>query len=193
MKHALLLLSALIISACTVSEPVQPTLSRDLRQSAVVSTSAPNFQPQPGDTVAWRDNIAVHAPDGAPINSAIVDEIRANLDANLVNKGYQFAQAGAEPRYWIQGVIVLGNQLNETQLRDVLGFEPGLVAHSQQYEKGSLLLLLVDPNSQMTQWRAVVQVFTDAELPKEVRSQRLEYITRSLIRPLPTLSQPTTN
>lgn len=192
MKTILILLSALIISACT-TQPAPDTLDKELRQSSVVSTSDPSFQPQPGASVAWRSALSVHAPDGVVVDQQIVDDLRAHIDTNFVNKGYRFSAPGQQPTYWIQGVIVLGNQLNETQLRDVLGFEPGLVAHNQQYEKGSLLLLLIDPQQQRTQWRAVVQVFTTQDLPKEVRDQRFEYIVRSLIRPLPTLSQPPTN
>lgn len=185
-------LTALLLTAC-VTEPAPQQLDHDLRQSSVVSTSDPNFQPQPGETVAWGGDIAVHRPDGTEVDPAIINTIVSNINTNLKNKGYRFAPQGAQPDYWIQGILVLGNQLNETQLRDVLGFEPGLVAHNQDYQKGSLLLLLVDPNTRSTDWRAVVQVFTAQELPEDVRKQRLEYIIRSLLRPLPTLSQPASN
>lgn len=183
---ALALTAMLLIGGCVTEEPIGK-INPALRQSSVVSTSAPEFNPQLGETVAWRDSITVHAPEGQPVPDSIVADLKAKIDTQLVAKGYAFSPAGSQPDYLIHGVIVLGNELNEHQLRDVLGFEPGLVAHSQNYEKGSLLLMLVDPNKFTTDWRGVVQVFTSLELTPEERDQRFDYIIRSLLRPLPDL------
>lgn len=183
---AIALTATLLMSGCVTEEPIDK-INPALRQSSVVSTSAPDFAPQRGETVAWRDSITVHAPAGQPVSDTVVADLKAKIDTQLVAKGYAFSPAGSQPDYLIHGVIVLGNDLNEHQLRDVLGFEPGLVAHSQNYEKGSLLLMLVDPNKFTTDWRGVVQVFTSLELTPEERDQRFDYIIRSLLRPLPDL------
>ena len=180
------LLASLSTGGCVTEEPVSK-INPVLRQASVVSTSNPEFQPKPGDTVAWRDSITVHAPEGVPVPQQMVDDLKAKIDSQLVAKGYAFTHPGQQPDYLIHGLIVLGNELNEQQLRDVLGFEPGLVARNQNYEKGSLLLMLVDPNSFSTNWRAVVQVFTSQELSAEQQEQRFQYIVRSLLRPLPDL------
>jgi hypothetical protein len=186
---ACLTLSGLLLStACvTVKEPAQVTDVK-LRQSSVVSTSSANFKPQKGDTVSWQGGISVHAPDGVDITDNLVADLKAKIDKQLVAKGYVFTPQGLAPDYLIHGVIVVGNELNEKQLRDVLGFEPGLVATNQKYEKGSLLLLLVNPNSYSTDWRGVVQVFTAPGLTEQERDQRFDYIIRSLLRPLPNLN-----
>ncbi|WP_158643499.1 DUF4136 domain-containing protein [Ketobacter alkanivorans] len=177
----------LLNSGCvTVEEPIDK-INPALRQSSVVSTNAPEFSPQRGETVAWRGDITVHAPEGQAVPDALVADLKAKIDTQLVAKGYRFTQIGEQPDYLMHGIIVLGNELNENQLRDVLGFEPGLVTHGQKYEKGSLLLMLVDPNSYSTDWRAVVQVFTSQELSPEERDHRFDYIIRSLLRPLPDL------
>ncbi len=180
------LLAAGLLAGCvTETQTAAPTPA--LHQTSVVSTSAAKFQPRPGETVAWKDGISVHSPDNITVPQELVDDLKAKIDTQLVAKGYAFTPAGQQADYLIHGLIVMGNELNEQQLRDVLGFEPGLVSHSQQYEKGSLLLMLVDPDTQLTDWRAVVQVFTSDELTNEQREQRFEYIIRSLLRPLPGL------
>lgn len=176
----------LLTSGCVVEQPVE-SINPALRQTSVVSTSAPEFAPKPGETVAWKDSITVHAPEGLSVPQVLVDDLKAKIDSQLVAKGYAFTPIGQQPDYLIHGLIVMGNELNEQQLRDVLGFEPGLVSQGQKYEKGSLLLMLVDPNTQYTDWRAVVQVFTSQELTGEERDQRFDYIIRSLLRPLPNL------
>lgn len=186
---SLTLAGLLLSGGCvTVEEPINK-ISAPLRQSSVVSTSAPEFNPQPGQTIAWKTGITVHSPEGQPIPSSLVDDLKAKIDTQLVAKGYAFTAPGNKPDYLLHGIIVIGNELNEKQLRDVLGFEPGLVAHSQKYEKGSLLLMFVDPNNYSTDWRAVVQVFTSQELSPEERNQRFDYIIRSLLRPLPDLKE----
>lgn len=183
---ASVLIISLLSSGCVVEQPVE-SANPALRQTSVVSTSAPEFAPKPGETVAWKDSITVHAPEGLSVPQVLVDDLKAKIDSQLVAKGYAFTPIGQQPDYLIHGLIVMGNELNEQQLRDVLGFEPGLVSHGQRYEKGSLLLMLVDPNTQYTDWRAVVQVFTSQELTGEERDQRFDYIIRSLLRPLPNL------
>ena len=177
---------SLLVTGCVVEQPLE-SVNPALRQTSVVSTSAPEFAPKPGETVAWKDSIAVHSPEDITVPQALVDDLKAKIDSQLVAKGYAFTPLGQQPDYLIHGLIVMGNELNEKQLRDVLGFEPGLVSQGQKYEKGSLLLMLVDPNTQYTDWRAVVQVFTSQELTGEERDQRFDYIIRSLLRPLPNL------
>jgi len=191
--HRLLLATSLacsVLTGCTTTEVADPVISHDLRQASVVSTSAPEFQPRAGDTVAWADHITVHAPEGVPVPQEIVDGLKDRIDQQLVSKGYRFAPAGQAATYQIHGLMVLGNQLNESQLRDILGFEPGMVAREQEYQKGSLLLMLVDPSTRLTDWRSVVQVFTSQELTTEQQTSRFDYIVRSLLRPLPDLNQP---
>lgn len=181
-----LLAISLLSGGCMVEQPIESTQPA-LRQTSVVSTNAPEFAPRSGETVAWKDSITVHAPEGIDVPQKLVDDLKAKIDTQLVAKGYAFTPTGQRPDYLIHGLIVMGNELNEKQLRDVLGFEPGLVSQGQNYVKGSLLLMLVDPETQYTDWRAVVQVFTSQELTDEEREQRFDYIIRSLLRPLPDL------
>ena len=178
----------LLGSGCvTVESDSVSQLDPYLRQSSVVSTSSPEFAPQPGATVGWDNDLSVHGAEGTDLPVQLVTELKTRIDAELVAKGYAFTPPGVAPDYHIHGLILLGDQLNEHELGDLLGFQPGLVAHGQRYEKGSLLLMLVDPNSFSTNWRAVVQVFTSQELSAEQQEQRFQYIVRSLLRPLPDL------
>ncbi len=179
---------AINLLACTEVVVEEPRSSAPLRQASVVSTSAATFNPKPGDTVLWADGISVHAPKGVEIDKQLVETLRSEIDSELVAKGYRFAENGTDPTYLVHGVMVLGNELNEKQLRDLLGFEPGLVVNDQKYEKGSLLLLLVNPRSAVTEWRSVVQVLTTGQLEEGQRNARLQYVVHSLLRPLPILN-----
>lgn len=182
--------ASLMAAGCVTVEVPANKVNPALRQSSVVSTSAPDFNPHRGETVAWKGKLSVHAPTGQVVPPTLVDDLKARIDSQLVAKGYAFTPAGAQPDYLINGIIVLGNELNESQLRDALGFEPGLVVRGEKYEKGSLLLMLLNPNTLATEWRGVVQVFTDLDLTPEQRAQRFDYIIHSLLRPLPNLKGP---
>lgn len=181
------LAGSLLTGCVTVEEPVS-TQDSAMRQSSVVSTSAPEFQPQQGETVAWKDDITVHAPEGIEVPAELVAGLKSRIDKQLLEKGYRLTTAGQRPDYLMHGLIVLGNDLNEHQLRDILGFEPGLVAPNQAYQKGSLLLMVVDPDTLVTDWRSVVQVFTSQTLTQQQQEERFDYIIHSLMRPLPDLT-----
>ncbi|MGB3620382.1 DUF4136 domain-containing protein [Ketobacter sp. MCCC 1A13808] len=178
-------LLALNLLACTQVEVEEPEAVKPLRQASVVSTSSSTFHPRAGDTVSWADGISVQAPDGIDVDEKLIELLRSDIDSEVVARGYKFAPQGSKPTYLLHGVMVLGNELNETQLRDILGFEPGLVIRDQNYQKGSLLLLLVNPITTITEWRSVVQVLTSAELTEKENEARLAYVVHSLLRPLP--------
>lgn len=184
-----------LLSACVTVVEDHPKkamseLEIELRRTSVISTSDPGFNPQAGATVAWKDELKVMAADGTPIKQELLDNIKTKIDNNLTAKGYRFSKPGQAIDYWVHGLIVLGNELNEEKLGQVLGFEPGLVSDNKHYEKGSLVLILVNPNNIATKWRGVVQVFTSTELTADERELRLDYIIRSLMHPLPNLLIP---
>ena len=183
---ALLGVSLVFIGCQTGPEPID--LPKDLRVSSVVSTSARTFDPQTGSTVRWRGDIAVNAPEGTPSDPDQVAYIHDQVEAQLKAKGYQLVGPEAPADFLLQGLIVLGNELNEKQLREVLGFEPGLVASGTQHVKGSLLLMLLDPKTNETQWRSAVQIFVEQQLPEDIRQQRIRFGVASLLHPLPRLN-----
>ena len=185
-RVAALLGATLLISACQTIPQATP-LPKELRVTSVVSTSNRNFAPQPGATVRWRGKLAVHAPAGTPSDPEQLSYIHDQVEAQLLAKGYQLVADGQPATYVLQGLIVLGNELNEKALRDILGFEPGLVAAGTEHQKGSLLLMLLDPANNETQWRSAVQLLVTPELAEDVRQERIRFGVASLLRPLPTL------
>ena len=195
LKFGLIIVLLGWLSACVTvveDQPKQPpsALEQELRRTSVISTSDPGFNPQPGARVAWRDGLQVLSSDGKQINPDLKEKIKSHIDRNLAGKGFRFSQPGQPIDYWVHGLILLGDELNEEKLGQILGFEPGLVSQSRNYEKGSLVLILVNPNNPATKWRGVVQVFTSTELTEAERELRLDYIIRSLMHPLPNLLIP---
>ncbi len=180
------------LSACvTVEEQPVKAQNPELRRTSVISTSDPGFNPQPGARVAWYNDITVHAPQGEQVPDEVLARIKNNIEANLIAKGFSLAPASGTtmPDYWMHGLMVLGDDLNEKTLGNMLGFEPGLMAHNRNYEKGSLLLILINPRNVNTKWRGAVQVMTDASLSEKERNQRIDFVIHSLMRPLPNLTQ----
>lgn len=186
--RALMLASlTLLASACQTTSATKP-LPKELLQSAVVSTNAPGFNPQPGTYIQWRGNIMVHAPENTPADPESLAFIREQIEAQLLAKGYRLAAAGQPADYTLKGLLVLGNDLNEKELRDILGFDPGLVASGTTYQTGSLLLMLTNGSTGETEWRSAVEILAAPDLPVDVRQQRLRYGVASLLRPLPTVA-----
>ncbi|HVL02247.1 MAG TPA: hypothetical protein VM553_20655 [Dongiaceae bacterium] len=184
---ALLFASALVLSGCdTATAPND--LPRELRQSSVVSTSTPDFAPKPGSTLAWKNELHLNLSPGVAADPAQVAFIQKEVDKQLQEKGYATAAAGTTPAYLVEGVLVMGDELNETQLRDALGFDPGLVGQDTHYEKGSLLLFLLDPTGLQTKWLGVVQIFAAPDLPQNVREERIKFGVGQLLQTLPSVN-----
>ena len=183
----LLFASILVLSGCdTTSKPND--MPRELRQSSVVSTSTPDFAPQAGATLAWKSDLRVKLSPGVNGDPGMVAFIKSEVDRQLQAKGYGFAPADITPTFHLEGVLIMGDELNETQLRDALGFDPGLVGKDTTYEKGSLLLFLIDPVSLQTKWLAVVQVFAAPDLPADVRQERARFGVGQLMSALPSVN-----
>ncbi|HEX4940753.1 MAG TPA: hypothetical protein VFX11_18910 [Candidatus Kapabacteria bacterium] len=179
--------SILVFTGCdTTSKP--DSMPRELRQSSVVSTSTPDFAPAPGATLAWKSDLRVKLSPGVHNDPAMVAFIKAEVDRQLQAKGYGFAPAGTTPTFQLEAVLIMGDELNETQLREALGFDPGLVGKDTTYEKGSMLLFLIDPASLQTEWLAVVQVFAAPDLPQDVRQERARFGIGQLMSALPSVN-----
>ena len=184
LRKALLSLCLLWLAGCQTA-PTPAELPRELRSSSVVSTSARSFDPQPGSRIRWRSDIAVHATTGTPDDTTTLTYIRQQLEYRLQDKGYVWVADGQPVDYLVQGLIVVGTELNETALRDILGFDPGLATGDTAYQTGTLLLLLINPDNRQTEWRSAVEILTAPELAEDLRQQRIQYGINSLLRPLP--------
>lgn len=176
----------LLASACQTTSATKP-LPKELLQSAVVSTNSPGFNPQPGTHIQWHGNIMVHAPENTPADPESLLFIREQIESQLQAKGYRVTAAGQPADYALKGLIVLGSDLSEKELRDILGFDPGLVASGTTYQTGSLLLMLLNASTGEAEWRSAVEILAAPDLPDDIRQQRLRYGIASLLRPLPTV------
>lgn len=186
--RALALICAGIVLASCQHTQEPDAVAQPLRSFSVVSTSARTFAPQPGARIAWRGELMVHAAEGTPRDPAALQFLREQIDSQLQAKGYQLVAPGMAADYNLQGLLVVGDEINERELGDVLGFNPGLVAEGTPYQTGSLVLVLLNARSQETEWRSAVEILSAPDLPEEARELRLKSGVANLLRPLPTLT-----
>src|SRR3990167_7641353 len=126
-RHISILFAGIVALAGCDTATTPDSMPRELRQSSVVSTSTPDFAPAPGATLAWKSDLRVKLSSGVNGDPGMVAFIKSEVDRQLQAKGYGFAPADITPTFHLEGVLIMGDELNETQLRDALGFDPGLV------------------------------------------------------------------
>ena len=84
-------------------------------------------------------------------------------------------------------MLALSSSLDDDQILRQFGFSPGLQGSSENNlpEKGTLVILLIDPRSGTSMWRGAIQAFTNPGATDEQRRQRATSAVSKLIRLMP--------
>ena len=188
-KHLLAILSlCLFVTACQHSNDISQ-LPRALKIHATVSNSIGNFQPDVDDRFYWPKAIELHPAEQQQAQTQIAMVIR-ELNQQLQQKGYTLSDSPYDSRYYLQGAIVYGNKIRDPQLQQLFGMEAGLGNNEQDYQRGSLLLAITNPSG-LPIWRGAVQIFTEQNLPTEIKKQRLSLALSSMLSNLPNIATAT--
>ena len=180
-KYCLSLLAFLVIVSLLpgCSQP-QPVMDRTVRvkpmpftavstmdstadvSSAVTFTWAPRMQEIHGD--AHVDEVA----DKEMLENAIGNALR--------KKGYEYTWRAGLADLRVGYLVVMNGVLSNKEINDRYGVQPGLnlqAPDTVRYEKGTLVIDIIDVKTGRTAWRGALQGFADLEITKEVRQERL--------------------
>ena len=84
--------------------------------------------------------------------------------------------------------VALGNPLEDERLSRRHGVQPGLQAgtpDASRYEKGTLVVNVVDNSHGRTVWSSALQGFADLDIPAHVRQQRINEIVARMLAGFP--------
>ena len=183
----LLLLIMMIPSLPAVGEK-QSGNPNPLPLISSVSVASPDLLLPQGTTFTWHENgQEIHADDRLK-NANIKEMIDTGIENTLVSLGYEFVnpQGGAE--YQIAYTAALEKDLTDQDILSRFGLLPGYPAiHSRQtrFERGSLIIYLVDPSQSTVVWRSATQSAVDFKVDKEIRQQRITRIIYDMLETLP--------
>ena len=159
----------------------------ELQRSSVVVVTGPEFKPGAETVYFWADS---HADiSGALENSdmnvkKIIDE---GIRKTLQDKGYSFNQS-KEKNILIKYHVSLASEMDDMSLAMHYGLAPGLHANNaetRKYEKGTLVVDLINEVNNAIIWRGAIAVFTGIEDSDAARQQRVNGLMTELFSSIP--------
>lgn len=121
---------------------------------------------------------------GVPVRHYLESAINNAIAA----KGYRFSSMAAADTLLVGYRVILGETTDATQPARDMGVSPGLVSASpdtERFERGTLVILIVDNLTRRTLWRSALQGFADMDIPADVRQRRINEIVASMLAGFP--------
>jgi hypothetical protein len=179
---------SLIAVACVAQQTPDTGMMRINPQPAIVGVSTPGITIPAGATFAWLpESINFHKDQrlqGSNLQSMIEREIKQNLQ----DMGYRFVDAGAAPDFSIGYTAALESALNDDEIMRRFGLLPGssvATAGSAEYEKGSLIIYVMNASGRDVVWRSAVQAGVDLSADDAAREQRLGNLLKDMFLTFP--------
>ena len=186
-SEILLIVGVTLLTAC--ASPVKPVPAGLKTDPSIIAVSTPGVTVPRGASVAWLDKaINVYRDerlDSATVQYMIEDAIRSSL----VENGYRFVDDRSAAQYTIAYTAALESALDDATILRQFGLVPGnltVPVNNPTYEKGTLVIYVLDGNNGDVIWRSAAQAAVDFSLENEEREQRIERVVRDMFSSFPT-------
>ena len=182
-----------LLTGCTSSTSNNPLSAYpdDISRFAIVSISAPGFKLLATDSFAFHPNLSSTGLNKQAALPEARQLIEASIEQSFTDRGLDFnPYVRASSDFWVAYEIVLDETLGDDEVMQKYGMMAGFISSpTTRYEKGSLIVDLVDASSQRAVWRGSVQGLVAPDLPQEVRRLRLQSAIDQMLNSLPLASQ----
>jgi Domain of unknown function (DUF4136) len=125
-----------------------------------------------------------------PHEAEITDkETLENAISNaLQKKGYAYTWRAGLADLRVGYLVVMNGALSGKEINDRYGIQPGLnlqAPDTVRYEKGTLVIDIIDVKTGRTAWRGALQGFADLEISREDRQERLNDMVMFMLTRFP--------
>lgn len=168
----------LLVSGCSQQ---QSSMSRPIRVRPMpftaVSTMDPMTDVSSATSFTWASRMQeIH---GDPHEAALPDKetLETAISNALRKKGYEYTWRAGLADLRVGYLVVMNGALSGKEINDRFGIQPGLnlqAPDTVRYEKGTLIIDIIDVKTGRTAWRGALQGFADIEISKEDRQERLD-------------------
>jgi hypothetical protein len=179
----------LLLPGCTQQ---QPAMGRAIRVQPMpftaVSTMDPMADVSSAVSFTWASRMQeIH---GDPHEAEVPDkETLENAISNaLRKKGYEYTWRAGLADLRVGYLVVMNGALSGKEINDRFGIQPGLnlqAPDTVRYEKGTLVIDIIDVKTGRTAWRGALQGFADLEISKEDRQERLNDMVMFMLARFP--------
>ncbi|MEL0658602.1 DUF4136 domain-containing protein [Psychromonas arctica] len=180
-----------LVGCSTQTTPVKEVQEQtETKRLMIVSSGNPSKVLPAFTTYSWSEEYnqvlsSVAGQNQQELKSYIRDQIKAYLST----KGYEFKADPKQANVVFGFLFALEDAIADRTIQERFGLLPGLrraKASDPRYEKGSLLLTVLDNQQKTIYWRSAVQGFVDLEKDKvESDSTRMQGILNMMLKDFP--------
>lgn len=189
-SHLLLALLTVSLIGCSqqpVSKP--PGAAVQALPFNIVSTGDSRVDLTAATTFSWA--AATQVPTGDPRMDDVQLQklLRAAISNAMTEKGYQATAAGAPADLLVGYSITLNDDARtDKDIVDNYGVQASINVSSPDpalYEKGTLVIDIIDSRTGLMAWRSALQGFTDSRISEQERRQRINLMVQRMLAGLP--------
>jgi hypothetical protein len=116
------------------------------------------------------------------------DTLESAISNALQKKGYEYTWRAGLADLRVGYLVVMNGALSGREINDRFGIQPGLnlqAPDTVRYEKGTLVIDIIDVKTGGTVFRGALQGFADLEISREERQDRLNDMVAFLLARFP--------
>ncbi|MBR9726876.1 DUF4136 domain-containing protein [Shewanella intestini] len=183
-RSVLIVLTTLLMMACTHTP--QENNAQTKRLTMVVAGDA-NYVEAHVKRVAWHPTLLTIRTANKMNDAQLQEHMRSALQSTLEQKGYQFVGVEEQPDMYVGFAMALESEISDSEILQKVGLVPGLstIGVDKKFEKGSVLVALFKPQSQVATWQTLAQGFTEPGKHVADRDERFATLTQLMLTPLP--------
>ena len=186
-RHFLVL--ALLLSGCgqqkaamtkTIRHQSLPFTVVSMKDTMADVSSAATFTWARGMREIHSDPHQNKAPDKDALENAIINSLR--------KKGYEYTWRASLGDLRVGYTVVMNDALSDQEINDRYGIQPSLslpAPDAGRYEKGTLVIDIIDAKTGRTAWRSALQGYADLKISGEERQDRLNDMVMFMLARFP--------
>jgi hypothetical protein len=179
----------LLLSGCSQQKPA---VNRDIRVRAMpftaVSTMDPLADVSSAVSFTWAPRMREIHSNPHEVQVLDQESLEKAITNALQKKGYEYTWRGGLADLRVGYLVVMNGVMSGKEINDRFGIQPGLdlqAPDNVRYEKGTLVIDIVDMKTGRTAWRGALQGFADLRISKEDRQQRFDDMVMFMLARFP--------
>jgi len=188
--HLLITLMLSSLVACSQQPPVRKsTAAVRAMPFNIVSAGDSKADVSSARTYSWAQGMQVVSADPGLGDARLQTDMKTAISKTMTEKGYQPAAAGVPGDLQVGYIITLNGVPAEKEATDAYGGVQASInvpnPDPARYEKGTLVIDIVDAHSGRTAWRSALQGFASFQISEEQRRQRINEMVQRMLSGLP--------
>jgi|GEM_PF-1564621 len=155
-----------------------------LSESMAITFSQPDFRLAPKSNFYWHSDVIFFYNDKRKNPEETRLFLQQEIQSYLAARTYQFPDNKNIAQYGLVAVVVLGKSVTVTDILKQFRLTPSFQA-SNRYEKGTIVIAILDAMTEKILWRGALQANIDLNLSPAVRQQRVREGISRLLRHVP--------